>query len=68
MEISHTPTSPVLGIPKFLHLVKLREGLKPAVKTLCFHCKGTGSTPGQGTKMLHAAHRGLINEAEGEID
>lgn len=35
------------------------EGLKrvfpggPVVKTLCFHCRGTGSIPGQGTKIPH---------------
>ena len=25
----------------------------PVVKTLCFHCRGLGSIPGQGTKLLH---------------
>ena len=25
----------------------------PMVKSLCFHCKGTGSIPGQGTKILY---------------
>ena len=24
------------------------------VKTPCFHCRGTGSVPGRGTKILHA--------------
>ena len=26
----------------------------PVVKTPCFHCRGIGSVPGQGTKILHA--------------
>ena len=25
------------------------------VKTLCFHCRGAGLIPGQGTKVSHAA-------------
>ena len=28
------------------------------VRTLCFHCRGTGSIPGQGTKILHAMQQG----------
>ena len=24
-------------------------------RALCFHCRGKGSVPGQGTKILHAA-------------
>ena len=27
----------------------------PVVRTLCFHGRGPGSVPGQGTKILHAA-------------
>ena len=27
----------------------------PVVGTLCFHCRGTGLTPGWGTKISHAA-------------
>ena len=27
----------------------------PVVKTLCPQCRGTGSIPGQGTMILHAA-------------
>ena len=30
----------------------------PVVKTLHFHCRGTGSIPGQGTKILHATQCG----------
>ena len=30
----------------------------PAVKILCFHCKVVGSTPGWGTKILHAMRHG----------
>ena len=26
----------------------------PVVKTPCFHCRGKGSIPGWGTKLLHA--------------
>ena len=27
----------------------------PVVKTLCFHCRGLGLIPGQGTKIAQAA-------------
>ena len=27
----------------------------PVVRIWCFHCRGPGSIPGQGTKILHAA-------------
>ena len=30
----------------------------PEVKTLCFHCRGVGSIPGQGTKILYATWQG----------
>ena len=26
----------------------------PVIKTLCLHCRGTGSNPGQGTKIPYA--------------
>ena len=29
----------------------------PVVRTWCFHCRGPGSIPGQGTKILRAADR-----------
>ena len=33
---------------------KLRLPWKSVVKTLHFHCRGTGSIHGSGTKILHA--------------
>ena len=30
----------------------------PVVRTLCFHCRGTGSIPDLGTKIPHAAQYG----------
>ena len=30
----------------------------PVVKTPCFDCRGMGSIPGQGTKILRAARHG----------
>ena len=30
----------------------------PVVKTLRFHCRGAGSIPGRGTKILHAVWHG----------
>ena len=30
----------------------------PVVRTLCFHCRGMGSIPGWGTKILHVMWHG----------
>ena len=35
----------------------------PVVKTPCPHCRGTGSIPGRGTKIPHAARHGKKKKA-----
>ena len=37
----------------------------PMVKSLCFHCKGTGSIPGQGTKILYTC--GTVKKRKSEV-
>ena len=39
----------------------------PVVKTPCFHCRGIGSVPGQGTKILHAMWPAHTQETKGEM-
>ena len=36
------------------------------VKTPHFHCRGCGSNPGRGTKMMHPAQHGQKKKKKGD--
>ena len=38
------------------------------IRTPCFHCRGTGLVPGQGTKISHAAQYGQMIKINKYID
>ena len=42
--------------------IKLRDfSCSPVVNASCFQCRGMGSIPGQGTKILHAVQHSQEN-------